>query len=61
VAARRRPYGVPADLETLVRLVATDPLHPELGVVESWEDTGAVIEALSARRIRGNAVLTIAA
>jgi NADPH:quinone reductase-like Zn-dependent oxidoreductase len=51
---------VAADLETLVRLVATGRLHPEIGSVESWENTAAVIEALSARRVRGKAVLTIA-
>jgi len=51
---------VAADLDTLVRLVATGRLHPEIGSVEPWENTAAVIEALSARRIRGNAVLTIA-
>jgi len=51
---------VAADLETLVRLVATDRLHPEIGSVESWENIAAVIEALIARRIRGKAVLTIA-
>ena len=56
-----RRYGpVAADLETLVRPVATDRLHPEIGSVEPWENIAAVIEALSARRIRGNAVLTIA-
>jgi len=56
-----RRYGpVAADLETLVRLVATDRLHPQIGSVEPWENIAAVIEALSARRIRGNAVLTIA-
>jgi len=51
---------VAADLETLVRLIATDRLHPEIGSVEPWENTAAIIEALGARRIRGNAVLTIA-
>ena len=28
--------SVAADLETLVRLVATERLHPEIGAVESW-------------------------
>jgi NADPH:quinone reductase-like Zn-dependent oxidoreductase len=50
---------VAADLETLVRLVATERLHPEIGTVESWENCATVVEALTARRIRGNAVLTI--
>jgi NADPH:quinone reductase-like Zn-dependent oxidoreductase len=53
--------SVAADLETLVRLVAAGRLHPEIGAVESWDDIAAVIEALRARRIRGNAVLTLAA
>jgi NADPH:quinone reductase-like Zn-dependent oxidoreductase len=51
--------SVAADLETLVRLVSTDRLHPEIGSVESWENIDGVIEALTARRIRGNAVLTV--
>ena len=47
------------DLQTLVRLVATGRLHPELGVVADWAQTADTIDALQARRIRGNAVLTI--
>lgn len=47
------------DLGTLVRLVATGRLHPELGVIADWSQTAATIDALRARRIRGNAVLTI--
>ena len=47
------------DLQTLVRLVATGRLHPELGVVADWAKTADTIDALRARRIRGNAVLTI--
>jgi len=52
--------SVATDLETLVRLVATERLHPEIGTIEPWQRTADVIEALTARRIRGNAVLTIA-
>ncbi|MEV5963617.1 nuclear transport factor 2 family protein [Kribbella sp. NPDC051952] len=48
-----------ADLATLVRLVGTDRLHPELGRIEDWSQTGAVLDALRNRRIRGNAVLTL--
>jgi len=52
--------GPPArDLETLVRLVSRGALHPEVGVVAGWEQTGAVLADLRERRITGNAVLTI--
>jgi NADPH:quinone reductase-like Zn-dependent oxidoreductase len=49
------------DLATLVRLVATGRLHPELGLVEDWARTGEAIAQLLDRQVRGNAVLTIAA
>ncbi|BFV60982.1 zinc-binding dehydrogenase [Kitasatospora sp. CMC57] len=48
-----------ADLETLVRLVAEDRLHPELGRTADWQQTAGVLADLRDRRIRGNAVLTI--
>ncbi|WP_433252290.1 zinc-binding dehydrogenase [Streptosporangium sp. CA-135522] len=51
------PYG--EDLATLVRLVATGRLHPELGLVADWAETAHVLTELRERRIRGNAVLTI--
>ncbi|MFZ0379366.1 MAG: zinc-binding dehydrogenase [Solirubrobacteraceae bacterium] len=47
------------DLATLVRLVASDRLHPEIGVVADWTQTASVLEDLRERRIRGNAVLRI--
>ncbi|HEY3563297.1 MAG TPA: nuclear transport factor 2 family protein [Kribbella sp.] len=47
------------DLATLVRLVATGRLHPELGRVEDWSRTPEVLDDLRHRRIRGNAVLTL--
>jgi len=47
------------DLATLVRLVASDRLHPELGLVRPWTETPQVITDLRARRIRGNAVATL--
>lgn len=47
------------DLATLVRLVATGQLHPELGRVEHWSQTAAVLDDLRDRRVRGNAVLTL--
>ncbi|ESZ99903.1 hypothetical protein ThrDRAFT_04462 [Frankia casuarinae] len=49
-----------ADLRTLVRLIRRGHLHPEIGVVEPWTRTPNVIEDLRARRIRRNAVLTVA-
>jgi len=48
-----------ADLATLVRLVASGRLHPEIGRIEDWSRTGAVLDALRNRRVRGNAVLTL--
>ncbi|GAA2142615.1 zinc-binding dehydrogenase [Kitasatospora kazusensis] len=52
-----QPYA--DDLRTLVRLVAAGRLHPEIGLVEDWSRTAAVLTDLRARRIRGNAVLTL--
>jgi NADPH:quinone reductase-like Zn-dependent oxidoreductase len=46
------------DLATLVRLVAAQRLHPELGLVDDWSRTGDAIQALVNRQVRGNAVLT---
>jgi NADPH:quinone reductase len=47
------------DLAPLVRLVAGGRLHPEIGVQADWHETPEVLVALSERRVRGNAVLTI--
>lgn len=47
------------DLQTLVRLVAEDRLHPEIGRVADWTDTGTVLREVYERKVRGNAVLTI--
>jgi NADPH:quinone reductase-like Zn-dependent oxidoreductase len=49
------------DLETLVHLVASDELHPEIGRTADWAETASVLDDLARRRIRGNAVLTVAA
>lgn len=49
------------DLATLVRLVSTGRPHSELGLVEDWARTGEAIGQLLDRKVRGNAVLTIAA
>ena len=51
---------VATDLETLVRLVATCRLHPEIGSVQPWQNVAGVVAALIGRRVRGKAVLTIA-
>ncbi len=49
------------DLATLVRLVAGGRLHPEIGVTLPWRNTARVIDDIRARRLRGNAVLEVAA
>ena len=51
------PYG--ADLAVLVRLVDAGRLHPEIGRTADWYETATVLADLCARRIRGNAVLTV--
>ncbi|MEV4240152.1 MULTISPECIES: zinc-binding dehydrogenase [unclassified Nocardia] len=48
------------DLRVLVDLTATGRLHPELGRVADWAETASVLTDLNNRRIRGNAILTIA-
>jgi len=48
-----------ADLFTLVRLVATDRLHPEIGFHDDWAHTAAALDSMIRRQLRGNAVLTI--
>jgi hypothetical protein len=47
------------DLATLVHLVATGRLHPEIGEIADWIDTPRVLTAVRDRRVRGNAVLTL--
>ena len=47
------------DLAALIRLTASGRLHPEIGLVTDWEHTPQTIQAMVARRVRGNAVLTI--
>jgi NADPH:quinone reductase-like Zn-dependent oxidoreductase len=49
----------PQDLATLVDLVATGRLHPEIGTTARWEDTPAVLASVRDRGVRGNAVLTL--
>ncbi|MYV98306.1 zinc-binding dehydrogenase, partial [Streptomyces sp. SID3343] len=51
------PYA--EDLATLVRLVAADRLHPEIGRVADWADTATALTDLRDRRIGGKAVLTL--
>jgi NADPH2:quinone reductase len=47
------------DLATLVRLVATGRLHPQIGQTGDWSRTGNAIQALLNREVQGNLVLTI--
>jgi NADPH:quinone reductase-like Zn-dependent oxidoreductase len=47
------------DLATLVRLVGTDRLHPEIGSLGDWSETAARIADLRERRIRGKVILTL--
>lgn len=53
------PYA--RDLATLVRLVDTDRLHPEIGRVADWSATAETLVDLRERRLRGKAVLTTGA
>jgi NADPH:quinone reductase-like Zn-dependent oxidoreductase len=47
------------DLATLVRLTTTGRLHPEIGLLDDWEETPRALAAIVQRAVRGNAVLTI--
>jgi NADPH:quinone reductase len=47
------------DLATLARLVDGGHLHPEIGLEVDWQQTPDALVALSERRVRGNAVLTL--
>jgi NADPH:quinone reductase len=47
------------DLGALVRLVHLGHLHPEIDSTRNWARTPEVLNALLARRIRGNAVLEV--
>jgi NADPH:quinone reductase len=47
------------DLATLVDLVATGRLHPEIGETADWTETPRVLASVRDRRVRGNAVLTL--
>lgn len=51
--------SVSADLAALVRLVEGGRLTVEVGLLDGWERTAEAIEALLARRVRGNAVLEV--
>ena len=47
------------DLATLVRLTASERLHPEIGLFADWRQAPHAIEQLLARRIRGSVVLAV--
>lgn len=49
------PYG--SDLSALVSLVEQGRLHPEIGRIADWAQTGETLVDLRERRIRGKAVL----
>ncbi len=49
------------DLATLVRMVASGRLHPEIGLVADWSGTPDALNTLRDRGVRGNVVLTHAA
>ncbi|HZU57006.1 MAG TPA: zinc-binding dehydrogenase [Actinocrinis sp.] len=51
--------GYGEDLRALVRLVAADRLHPEIGLVADWTETAEVLIRLRDRGVHGKAVLTI--
>jgi hypothetical protein len=59
-AYERPDVAADGDLATLVRLTAAGQLHPEIGMSLPWDRTPDVIDALRGRRLRGNAVLTLA-
>jgi NADPH:quinone reductase len=47
------------DLATLVGLVDSGRLHPEIGETADWTETPRVLADVRDRRVRGNAVLTL--
>jgi NADPH:quinone reductase-like Zn-dependent oxidoreductase len=53
------PESYADDLATLVDLVASGRLHPEIGRLADWSETPETVTDLLDRKIRGNAVLTI--
>lgn len=53
------PAPIADDLAALVRLTASDRLHPEIGLHDTWDHTNEAIAALIERRVRGNVVLDV--
>lgn len=51
--------SIGVDLAALVRLVASGRLQVEVGFRADWTQTSDALEALLAREVRGNAVLTL--
>ena len=47
------------DLATLVSLVASGKLTPEIGLADSWHNLSPAITALGDRKVNGKAVLYI--
>lgn len=53
------PASKGVDLATLVSLVASGKLTPEIGLAESWHSLSRAITALRNRNVNGKAVLHI--
>jgi NADPH:quinone reductase len=47
------------DLTFLAEAVAAGQLDPQISLTVSWRDAGTALEALTERRVRGKAVLTV--
>jgi len=47
------------DLATLVSLIASGQLTPEIGLEDSWHNISRAVTALSDRKVNGKAVLHI--
>ena len=53
------PASMGVDLATLVSLVASGKLTPEIGLADSWHNLSPAITALGDRKVNGKAVLHI--
>jgi NADPH:quinone reductase len=52
--------SIAADLSVLARLVAAGTLRPEIGLQLPLAEAPTLIQALTDRRVRGKAILTVA-
>ena len=53
------PASMGVDLATLVSLVASGKLTPEIGLEESWHNLARAVTALRERKVNGKAVLHV--